>query len=84
MTPTQLDGQSEYLHECPNCNSAWEVRAQTPPDDDDIVRRAYFRCFACGLVSPEVPNWTPVHWRQTGSLPWDPLRDFWNAWAATQ
>ena len=69
------------LSPCPDCGSESEVRLQTPVlDDDGIVRRAYFRCFACNLVSDDYPDWEPAHWHQTGAALWEPLARFWNEW----
>lgn len=66
------------LRACPDCGRLGEVRVQTPPDDDGIVRRCYFRCFNCHWVSPNYPDWKPVHWRGSGSVRFPPLLEFYN------
>jgi hypothetical protein len=68
------------LAPCPECGSG-AVRLQTPVEPDQMVRRAYFRCFACGLVSDDWNGWKPLPYPTHGNAPWSPLRDFWNAWA---
>lgn len=67
---------------CPSCGSDHAVRLQTPIEEDGWVRRAYFRCFGCGLVSGEFPGWKTVPAPEHGKVAWGPLRDFWNEGAA--
>lgn len=79
-----MDIDINGLVACPNCGELGRVRLQTPPDDDGIVRRAYFLCFGCHGVSPDCPEWNPCHWHNSGSALFRPLRDFYNSWASKE
>jgi hypothetical protein len=79
-TPRALTDDTSGLPSCPRCGSL-QVRMQTPPDDDGIVRRAYLRCFACRLTSPPMPGWEPVPLKEVGRVSYAPFRDYANEWA---
>jgi len=64
---------------CPRCGSLRDVRLQTPVEKG-MVNRAFFRCFACDLASPDYPGWAPVRYPEHGGVSVGPLKQFWNEW----
>lgn len=83
-----LRQQITRIESCPECHAPPDMdftgpHLQTPADDDGMVRRVYVKCISCGHVGP-VRQITPVHWIDSGKLPYADCIAPWNRAALTK